>query len=195
MGHRAYVLLLSALIVAGCSAREDDGSTNPSLAEPSGPPSAPVPPPPPPPPPPPTIDGPDDIQPVAGGDEPGEPASQQVVPPEAPPGIRPVPPPATNRQVAIRLSTGIALPQTTPAGTVMSFSVDYRFVRGGPDPSVPYVWVIEREGGPAGKLQVSLAAEGTLQTLAGGWRSRDGPFRCHIEDRQGNRLCDSILLQ
>lgn len=77
----------------------------------------------------------------------------------------------------------------------MSFSVDYLFDGHEPDASASYFWVIERDGGPPGRVPVQLTAKGTLQTLTGRWRSRDGPFRCHIEDRQGRRLSRSIPLQ
>ena len=65
-------------------------------------------------------------------------------------------------QLRIELSTGVALPQTGPEGTLMAFSVDYEFAQGEPN-AEGYTWVIERaHGGPA-RQQVSLSAKGTLQ--------------------------------
>jgi len=103
------------------------------------------------------------------------------------------PPPAAASLASIQLSAGVALPQTGPDGTLMSFSVDYEFVQG--DPSAEgYAWVIERaHGGPA-RQQVRLSGKGTLQVLIPGWRPENGPFQMHIEDRKGNRLSESIEL-
>ena len=101
---------------------------------------------------------------------------------------------ASEGQQAIRLSAGVALPQTGPEGTLMSFSVDYEFIQGEPISS-GYVWVIERaHGGPA-RQPVQLARQGSLPTLIHGWRPEDGPFHAHIEDRSGNRLSAVIELR
>jgi hypothetical protein len=88
----------------------------------------------------------------------------------------------------------VALPQTGPTGILMSFSVEYRFTRGQPNPSSPYVWVIERSRGNAAKMAVRLAPSGTLQILIPGWRPEEGPFQSHIEQYGGNRLSRSITL-
>jgi hypothetical protein len=45
--------------------------------------------------------------------------------------------PAAN-QPAIQLSAGVALPQTGPDGTLMSFSVDYAFLQGEPVPKTMF---------------------------------------------------------
>jgi hypothetical protein len=104
------------------------------------------------------------------------------------------PQPASEGQEAIRLSAGVALPQTGPEGTLMSFSVDYQFTQGKPISS-GYVWVVERaHGGPAKQL-VQLARQGNLPILINGWRPEDGPFQTHIEDRSGNRLSAVIELR
>ena len=101
---------------------------------------------------------------------------------------------ATEGQQAIRVSTGVALPQTGPDGTLMSFSVDYEFTQGEPGSSA-YIWVIERaHGGPA-RQPVQLARQGNLPILIQGWHPEDGPFQTHIEDRSGNRLSAVIDLR
>jgi hypothetical protein len=95
-------------------------------------------------------------------------------------------------QLSIRLSTGVALAQTGPDGTMMLFSVDYEVTQGGPNAS-GYLWVIERAHGASAKLDVKLTAKGTLETaMTEKWRPEDGPFHSHLEDRKGNRLSESI---
>ena len=97
-------------------------------------------------------------------------------------------------QQPIRLSAGVALPQTGPDGILMSFSVDYEFTEGEPSSS-EYVWVIERaHGSPASQL-VKLCRQGNLPILINGWRPEDGPFQTHMEDRNGNRLSTLMELQ
>ncbi len=75
----------------------------------------------------------------------------------------------------------------------MSFSVDYEFAQGQPN-TAGYIWVIERARGAAAKLPVKLAAKGNLQIVmtTTNWRPEEGPFHSHIEDRQGNRVSESI---
>lgn len=203
MERLAYVmtLLVAILVAAGCSDGEDRASVTLPEEESADPKIAPATPPPPPPPPAP-------LPPPATGDLNEGPPETDTDEPEGPrpqlpaihPTPHPAPPPAAEQQPApveqpvIRLSTGVALPQTTPAGTVMSFSVEYEFVRGGPSASASYFWAIQRAQGPAGKMRVQLNAEGTLQTLVREWRSNDGPFRCHIEDGQGAKLSQPISL-
>lgn len=89
-------------------------------------------------------------------------------------------PPA--QQPPIKLSAGVALPQTGPTGTLMSFSVDYQFTQGGPDPTAKYVWVIKRSQGDPYQRPVQLNSKGTLQTLIPGWRPEEGPFQSHIAE-------------
>lgn len=113
--------------------------------------------------------------------------SSQVAPP--------TPGPATKtRPMPVRLSMGVALPQTTVWGTVMGFSVEYQFTDR-PDASARYVWVIERAEGQPARLTGPLKSQGTLQTLVRKWRPEEGPFRTHLEDYRGNRLSASIPLQ
>ena len=50
-------------------------------------------------------------------------------------------------QPAVRLSAGVALPKNGATGTLMSFSVGYRFTRGGSVPTAIHVWVIEQTHG------------------------------------------------
>ena len=94
----------------------------------------------------------------------------------------------------IRLATGVALAQTGPDGTLMSFSVDYQFTAGEPN-AAGYVWVIERAQGAPARQPVRLARQGTLPALIPGWRPEEGPFRSHIEDPSGNRLSASIEMR
>jgi hypothetical protein len=101
---------------------------------------------------------------------------------------------STEVQQAIRISAGVALPQTGPEGTLMCFSVDYEFTQGEPGSS-EYIWVIEREHGRPARQPVQLARQGNLPILIQGWRPEDGPFRASIEDRSGHRLSAVIELR
>jgi hypothetical protein len=123
-----------------------------------------------------------------------------TVPPAAPvqpttPAAPEPTPPAVAAQTSIQLSTGVALPQTGPEGTMMMFSVDYEFTQGTPDSQQGYVWVIERTHGAAARQRVRLATKGTLQTPIQKWRPEDGPFNSHLEDRKGNRVSESIEMK
>jgi hypothetical protein len=94
----------------------------------------------------------------------------------------------------IKLSAGVALPQTMPEGAAMSFSVDYRFTEGLPA-ATPYVWVIERSWGEPAKVPVTLDdREGNLMTFVPQWRPNEGPFQAHLEDNQGRLLSDTVEL-
>ena len=146
---------------------------------------------------------------VGGGRAPaGAPPGARPAPPVSPPVARPVtspppvsPPPGSTAGLtasgppAIRLSAGVALPQTGPTGILMSFSVDYKFTAGEPNPTSPYVWVIQRAKGAPARVGVRLGQKGTLPILIGGWRPEQGPFQSHIEDASGNRLSRSISLR
>ena len=98
-------------------------------------------------------------------------------------------------QPSIRLSAGVALPQTGPTGTMMGFSVDYEFTQGRPNPSSPYFLVIEAAKGPPARIRVQLGGKGTLPGFVVGWRPEHGPFEGHIEDAGGNRLSRAIPLR
>lgn len=119
-----------------------------------------------------------------------------------PPAVQPSPPspppsaPPSN-EPRIRLSTGVALPQTTVDGTKMFFSVDYQYLQGEPAANRD-VFVVERAHGAAHKQLVaeSKGPDGrTLVAIPPNWRSEDGPFKAHVEDRDGNRISDSIELK
>ena len=116
---------------------------------------------------------------------PSEPAPSKPAPSES---TQPAPPAGKS----IDLSTGVALPQTGPEGTMMMFSVDYEFAAGEPNAKAGYVWVIERTKGAPTKKPVQLKTKGTLEAAVYYWRPEEGPFRSHIEDRKGKRLSESI---
>jgi hypothetical protein len=106
------------------------------------------------------------------------------------------PQPSPSAGPAIKLSAGVALPQSLPTGTAMGFSVDYRFTQGGPGTVSRCVWVIEasRADQPV-RQDVQLQTEGTLQMFVPQWRPEHGPFRCHIESASGQQLSDSMPLR
>ena len=103
------------------------------------------------------------------------------------------------QQPPVILSAGVALPQTGPTGTLMSFSVDYQFTQGGPEPTARYVWVIERSQGDPHQQPVQLNNEGTLVSLVPEWRPGEGPFESHIaevtDEEALARASDSVPLR
>ena len=129
-------------------------------------------------------------QPAAG--KPPEPSPPAASPPASPP-----PPAAPQRRTgpAIRLSAGVALPQSLPTGTAMGMSVDYAFTAGQPQPSLSYVWVIEPAKADPVRQPVQLSRSGTLQAFFTQLRPEHGPFYAHIEGSDGSRLSRSIPLR
>ena len=113
-------------------------------------------------------------------------------PPASPPPAR-APQPPTGP--SIRLSAGVALPQSLPTGTAIGMSVDYVFTVGQPLPSRRYVWVIEPAKADPVKQPVQLSQSGTLQAFFLQLRPEHGPFHVHIESSDGSRLSTSILLR
>jgi hypothetical protein len=110
---------------------------------------------------------------------------------------RPQPAPAARSSSAIRLSTGVALAQTGPNGTMMLFSVDYEYLQGEPTPNRD-VLVIERAHGGPHRVLVAQSKQQdgrSLATYREDWRPGDGPFHAHVEDAKGNRISESIELQ
>jgi len=125
----------------------------------------------------------------AGGQPAVEPAAPRPRPARSTPS-QPTPTPLSS----IKLSAGVALPQSLPTGTAMGFSIDYQFTAGQPGPS-PYLWVIQPGKGQTAKQPVQLQRQGTLQMFVLQFRPENGPFHTHIEDAQGNRLSRSVLLK
>lgn len=97
--------------------------------------------------------------------------------------------------ISVRLSTGVALPQTLPEGTAMGFSVEYQVTQGQPLPAERYYWVIERAQGPPARLPVQLQPRGTLERFFSDFRPEHGPFQTHLEDSRGNRISASEPLR
>lgn len=90
----------------------------------------------------------------------------------------------------VRLSTCVALGQTLPNGTCMTFSAEYRFTGSGPRPDATYFWVIKpSRGADAVAQRVDMGnRQGTLQGVAESLRPDNGPFECHIvEEVDGTR--------
>jgi len=114
---------------------------------------------------------------------------------EPSPGAAPSLAPAAGPMV--ELSAGVALPQTGPTGWMMSFSVDYEFTQGGPDPTSKYGLVIQRAGGQPTISQVQLRERDTLRLSVPEWRKEEGPFQAQlIEVRSdGSRRAISALAE
>ena len=125
-------------------------------------------------------------------DKPPEPSAPPVSPPASPPPTRT---PQRPTGPSIRLSAGVALPQSLPTGTAMGMNVDYTFTAGQPLPSRPYVWVIESAKAGHVKQPVPLSQSGTLQAFFTQLRPQHGPFNTHIESSDGSRLSKSVPLR
>lgn len=95
-------------------------------------------------------------------------------------GCESKPPPAS--PTPIKLSAGVALPQLGPEGTLMMFSVDYRFLEGAPNPAAKYAWVIQPAKGDALEQIVKLKRRDTLQAMVPQWRPENGPFKLYIDE-------------
>jgi hypothetical protein len=78
----------------------------------------------------------------------------------------------------------VALPQLGPEGTLMMFSVDYRFKDFSPDANARYVWVIQPAKGDPLELEVTWQKrrERVLQAIAPQWRPENGPFKSYIDE-------------
>jgi hypothetical protein len=104
-------------------------------------------------------------------------------PPPTEPTFTPTQPTASASKPSIRLSVGIALPQTLPDGTQVGVSVDYKLTSGSLNASAKYLWVIESRQGETA-MEVNLKAQGG--NLAGflpiSIRPEDSPFKARIDE-------------
>jgi hypothetical protein len=90
----------------------------------------------------------------------------------------------------IELKIGVGLPQTTIEGTFVFFCVDCTILEDFPAP-MECVWVIEPSKGDPVKIPEKIPRKKNLR--AGPlWKPENGPFKSHIEDRNGKRLSESI---
>lgn len=89
--------------------------------------------------------------------------------------------PAARGVSSIRLSAGIAVPQSLPMGTVMAMSVDYA-IAGPLNNSSRYVWVVSSQAGENVEVAVQPKVTGTLQAFFLKLRPEHRPFNCHIEE-------------
>ncbi len=106
--------------------------------------------------------------------------------PISPPGNSAAPASAGQDAAPVKLSLGVALPITLPSGTTVSFSVNYRFLLGGPNPRAKYLWVIQDSQGQAATLPVQLQRQGELKSLSSPFRPEQGPFSCHLAEAPPN---------
>lgn len=193
------ILSLTALGLAGCSdepATAPNSSVKPAAAKPNPPPPpAPVPAP-----------APAESQvmqkapasAVKAESEAKKPRMTLGPPPASPeskkPGYMGVPDANVALRQKIKLSAGVALPQTGPEGHLMSFSVDYEFMQETPV-AKQYFWVIERTQGDSAKVPAPLTKkQGNLMTLIPKWRPTEGPFQTHLEDENGNPISETVEL-
>ena len=84
---------------------------------------------------------------------------------------------------SIRLSVGLALPQTLPDGTQVGVSVDYKITAGKLNSAAKYVWVIEsRQGETAMEVQIAPQGGNLASFLPISIRPGDSPFRARIDE-------------
>ncbi len=129
---------------------------------------------------------------IPGQEKPASAVEESQPPPASPPSARA---PQRPTGPSVRLSAGVALPQSLPTGTAMGMSVDYVFTAGQPLSSRRYVWVIEPAKADPVKQPVQLSQSGTLQAFFPQLRPEHGPFHVHIESSDGSRLSTSISLR
>jgi hypothetical protein len=91
-------------------------------------------------------------------------------------------PAAAPNPTPIKLSAGVALPQLGPEGTLMMFSVDYRFMEGAPNPAAKYAWVLEPAKGDPLEQPLKIKRADNLQAIVPQWRPENGPFTSHIDE-------------
>lgn len=91
-----------------------------------------------------------------------------------------------NDKSPVRLSAGTALPEKTPAGAAMSFSVDYKIV-GQLNAAARSLLVIEGSRGKRSAQPTQLVGSGTLKVIVNGWQPADGPFEARIEEISRDR--------
>ncbi|MBN1591033.1 MAG: hypothetical protein JW888_16085 [Pirellulales bacterium] len=139
---------------------------------------------------------------IPSSEEPAPAAEERQPPTDTPPepswpAVSPPPAsvPQPSAAPSIRLSAGVALPQSLPTGTAMGMSVDYVFTAGQPESSRQYVWVIEPATGDPVKQPVQLSPSGTLQAFFPQLRPDHGPFLTHVESSDGSRLSTSVSLR
>lgn len=123
------------------------------------------------------------IGPIATADSPSAPAPNQPLPPGQPQAGPTSPAPgsfAAGQGTAIRLSAGIAVPQSLPGGTVMGISVDYS-ANAALNRSSQYVWVIKSAAGEI-RSEVKLDASGNLSAFFQQLKPEHRPFSARIEE-------------
>jgi len=102
----------------------------------------------------------------------------------------PTEPTSSAAKPSIRLSVGIALPQTLPDGTQIGVSVDYKLT-GNLNPSAKYLWVIQsRQGETAMEVQLKPQGGNLASFLPIAIRPEDSPFKAWIDEvsTSGSRL-------
>jgi hypothetical protein len=146
------------------------------------PPKPPVPPPPPPPPP--GEEGTTPATSLAVANSQTNPVARNPVAPQpALPTAAETTPSATAAKPFIKLSVGIALPQTLPDGTQVGVSCDYKLLKPSLNSAAKYLWVIESAKGEIA-MEVQIKPQGG--NLAGFLpleiRPSDSPFKARIDE-------------
>lgn len=183
MSPRFFTLvsIAAALVLTGCEPPSVAQSAKGVITS-DGPPKPPVPPPPPPPPPGEEATTPA-ISPAAANPEQNPVARNPVAPRPVETTALQTTPSATAAKPFIKLSVGIALPQTLPDGTQVGVSCDYKLLKPTLNSSAKYLWVIESAKGEIA-MEVQIKPQGG--NLAGFLpleiRPGDSPFKARIDE-------------
>ena len=181
IAHTILVSVAMNLLFTGCEPPSSAQSAK-GVVTSGGPPRPPMPPPPPPPPP-----GEEGTTvatslPVASSET--NPVARNPVAPQPVETTAADPTPrASTAKTFIKLSVGIALPQTLPDGTQVGVSVDYKLLKPSLNSAAKYLWVIESAKGEIA-MEVQIKPEGG--NLAGFLpleiRPGDSPFKARIDE-------------
>jgi hypothetical protein len=185
IAHTIFVTAAMNLLFTGCEPPSSPQSAKGAIAG-----VAPKPPPPPPPPP-----G-EEATTSAASLSPAvaNPPTNPVAPKPALPTDADPTPSASTAKPFIKLSVGIALPQTLPDGTQVGVSVDYKLLKPSLNSSAKYYWVIEsRQGETAMEVQLKPQGGNLAGFLPLEIRPGDSPFKARIDEitTSGSRVCVS----
>ena len=195
MTGRFLIPLLAACLLAGC---EPSGPVTTKGVLTRNPADPPLPPPPP---------GAQQAESTQRAAAPADTSQQvaQAAPAETPTGDSPIEPAGSSStsnsssdstapaKRYIRLSVGLALPQTLPDGTQVGVSVDYKLL-GSLKPSAKYLWVVQSAKNEV-TMEVKLSQQGgnLANFLPYEIRPEHGPFKARIDEvtTSGSRVCVS----
>ncbi|GEM_PF-4703082 len=105
-------------------------------------------------------------------------------------------PTAPRGNALVRLQRGIAMAQTTTAGTLMAFNIEYEASGISSDPNTRYLLLVQPPRGRARTMIVQLKPEGFIFATHRDWKDMRGEFQAQVlEERrgQGVRAISKVL--